>query len=394
MYYSKQIYSPTRKIKKMVTRTLGARWRTVLNLLVEYAPKIKSLIPEKQSLIPATKVFVGNNWLVMLKTSFTVLALLVFSISLINAENFQAYEKVALANGSWLAEQEIQESNDIAIDLESADADVELDDDGNVSKFTYTVRPKDTISGIASQFGVTTKNLRKVNKLAENAVLKPGTKLTITAVEWIVVTNQLGKVTVKEYASHYGLDLEDLKQVNNYDSDLTVLEKDYEIFVPITEEDALRVGLIKEEPKPIVLPKPKPSQPKPSMGWSKPSKKWWAYFSKAETAWYLWFAAYNCTSYVARKLPGVAKAIRAEGWGHAREWYGQAIDAGLKTGKTPSVGAVGVMGTTYGRYWHVGIVTSVGDNEVCMKNANVRWLGVVSEDCFPKKAFIGYIYWK
>ena len=100
MYYSKQIYSPTRKIKKVISRAIGTWSRKVWDFVSENAPKIKSLVPETQSLLPATKVFVGNNWLVMLKTSFTVLTLLVFCFAMINAENFQAYDEVVLANGS------------------------------------------------------------------------------------------------------------------------------------------------------------------------------------------------------------------------------------------------------------------------------------------------------
>lgn len=50
------------------------------------------------------------------------------------------------------------------------------------------------------------------------------------------------------------------------------------------------------------------------------------------------------------------------------------------------------MGTAYGVYGHVGIVTSASKTEVCLKNANVRGRGVISEDCFPQKAVIGYIY--
>lgn len=182
MYYSKQIYSPTRKIKKVITRVFGIRSRNLWNLICEYAPKAQAMLLSTQSVLPATKHFVGNNWLVMLKTSFTVLTLLVFSISLINAENFQAYDEVVLAHGSGLAEQQIQENNEVAIDLESVDV-VATDDDGNISKFTYKVRPGDTIGGIASQFGVTTKNLKTINNLKDDTKLKPGTILTISAVE-------------------------------------------------------------------------------------------------------------------------------------------------------------------------------------------------------------------
>ena len=78
-----------------------------------------------------------------------------------------------------MAEASIQENDVVAIDLENA----QVDDEGNVSTFTYKVKPRDTIGGIASQFGTTAKNLRQINNLKDNAILKPGQVLTISVLE-------------------------------------------------------------------------------------------------------------------------------------------------------------------------------------------------------------------
>jgi len=63
----------------------------------------------------------------MFKAGFTVVTLLVFSYAVIFAENFQAYDKMVLANGSGLDEQTIQQDDVFAIDLESVVVD-ESDD--------------------------------------------------------------------------------------------------------------------------------------------------------------------------------------------------------------------------------------------------------------------------
>lgn len=393
MYYSKQIYSPTRKLKKVITRFVWTRWRKFISIVSDYSPKVESKI---QSLIPVTKTFLGNNWLAMLKSSFTVLTLLVFSYVMIYAENFQDYDKFALDNGSGLDEQTIKTNSDVAIDLESVVID-ESDDIGP-RRITYTIKRGDTPSEIARQFGITTKNLKLVNGLTSDR-LKVGSKLIITPVEWFVAENKLGDVTIAQYAAQYGLDRNDLKELNDYSADTDIVRNGYELFIPLTQEEGVKLGLITPPPAPIaqanVAAKAKPGSKvaaaKPKAAAKKVVTK--GYYSRKETASYLWFANGNCTSFVARKRPDVGKAIRAAGGGHAKKWLSQAVKAKLSTGKKPVVGAVGVQWSAYGNgYGHVGIVTSFDDDEVCMNNANVNGYGVVSQNCFPRSSFLWFIY--
>lgn len=336
----------------------------------------------------------------MLKTGFTVVTLLVFSYAMIYAENFQGYDQLVFANGSGLDEQVVKDNNDMVIDLE--DVVVDEWDDLGIRRITYTVRRGDTPSEIARQFGITTKNLKLVNKL-ESDTLKIGSKLIITPVEWFVIQNTAGDMTVEQFAVKHRLDLQDFRELNDYSSNLDMIKNGYEIFIPLTIEEGIKLWFIQPEPDPVVTPKPSTSntknnqKPAVTKAAVKPAvanvkKVGKAYYSKAETSSTLGFAAGNCTSYVAKKKPDIAKAIRAEGGWHAKYRYSQASKAGLSVGKTPAVWSVWVMGTTYGYYGHVWVVVSVDDDEVCMNNANVRWWWVVSQDCFPRKAFIGYIY--
>lgn len=344
----------------------------------------------------------------MLKSWFTVLTLLVFSYAMIYADNFQAYDKLVLANGSGLDEQSIKDDDAFAIDLESIVID-ETDDLG-VRKITYTVRAGDTPSQIARQFGITTKNLKLVNEI-EWDKLKPGQKLIITPVEWFVVDNNLGDISIAQYAAHFGLDLADLKELNDYTSDQDIVKKWYELFIPLTEEEWIRIGMIEPEVKPVETYKPNNKDPKnpktQPIAAKKPAaisvnntiakdkevkKIGKAFYSSKLTAGKFGFYRWQCTAYVANVKPEVAKVIRAQwGW-DAKYRYSRAAKGWLSVGKKPAVWAVWVLWTRYGRYGHVWIVSSVSDDTVCMNNANVRWLWVVSQDCFPKSHFIWFIY--
>lgn len=323
---------------------------------------------------------------------------------MIYAENFKAYDNFVLSQWSGLDELRIKDDDALAIDLENVVID-ESDDLG-IRRITYTVRRWDTPGQIAKQFGITTKNLKAVNELV-NDTLKPWQKLIITPVEWFVIENTLGNLTISQYAAHFGLDLADLKELNDIISDQDIVKSWYELFIPLTEEEGIRLWMIEKEIEPIVQPN---NTTKPKNNWSsvvkKPAAKSTtasrttkevkkvgkAYYSKNETASYLWFAAWNCTAYVARKKPAIAKAIREEWWWHAKRRYSQASEAWLKVGKKPTIWSIWVMWTRYGWYGHVGIVSSVSDDEVCMNNANVRGRWIVSQDCFPMKDFIWFIY--
>lgn len=339
---------------------------------------------------------------------------------MIYADNFQWYDKFVLAHGSWLDEQSIKTDDSLTIDLESIVID-ESDDLG-IRKITYSVRKGDTPWQIAKQFGITTRNLKLVNNLSSDT-LKVGTKLVITPVEWFVIQNTAGDMTVEQFARKHLMDVNDLRELNDYSSNLDVIKNGYDIFIPLTEEEGVRLGMIDPaDPEPdseVASTKPvtsKPSSTKPqkptspSINTNKPAvralskklatikstvatkKVGKAYYSRSETSSLYWFAAWNCTAYVAHKKPGVAKAIREEWWWHAKKWYSQALSAWLKASRSPSIGSVWVLWSSYGYYGHVGIVSAVSDDEVCMNNANVRWWGIVSQDCFPRKSFIWFIH--
>ncbi len=171
---------------------------------------------------------------------------------MIYAENFQGYDKFALESGSGLDEQTIKTNNDVAIDLEGVVID-ESDDIGP-RRITYTVKKGDSPSEIARQFGITTKNLKLVNNLTSD-YLKVGTKLVITPVEGFVIQNTAGDMTVEQFAKKHLMSVEDLRELNDYSSNLDIIANGNEIFIPLTIEEGRRLGFITPEPLPVVASK-------------------------------------------------------------------------------------------------------------------------------------------
>lgn len=65
------------------------------------------------------------------------------------------------------------------------------------------------------------------------------------------------KTTVAEFASHYKLDAEDIKSLNNITDAKTTLNAGDELFLTITEQDAIKKGIIPDpNPAPVVTKKP------------------------------------------------------------------------------------------------------------------------------------------
>gem|GEM_PF-6037379 len=69
-----------------------------------------------------------------------------------------------------------------------------------------------------------------------------------------MVENKLGDISIAQYAAHYGLDRNDLKELNDYSADTDIVKNGYELFIPLTQEEGVKLGL--------VIPPPTPPAPK------------------------------------------------------------------------------------------------------------------------------------
>jgi len=65
--------------------------------------------------------------------------------------------------------------------------------------------------------------LKLVNHL-DSDILKPGTKLVITPVEGFVIQNTAGNMTVEQFANKHFMDVNDLRELNDYTSNLDIIK--------------------------------------------------------------------------------------------------------------------------------------------------------------------------
>lgn len=355
----------------------------------------------------------------MFKYGISIVSMVIFSYVMIYADNFNSYEEL-ISPDNWLTKIDIKTTNS-SIALESIIID-QQQDDGGYLKIKYKVNPWEVIWDIAKKFGVTSKNIRSVNKL-DTDTLKAWQEIVITPVEGFVVENNLWSTNIVNYAKHYWLDSKDLKELNDIVSDTEIIKKWYELFIPLTLDEGLKIWLIDQatvdsiraQPKPTVVAnitskntsdnkavKVKVNNVKNTVVNNnstttttslpaKPEVKSSSYYSSMRGIETYGFYKWQCTAYVAMVRWDIAKQIRAVGGWNARYWYSRAQEAWLSTSKSPSIWSIWVLGSYYSSAWHVGVVISFDDDEVCMKSMNVRWRYIVSEDCFPRNVFIWYI---
>ena len=191
----------------------------------------------------------------------------------------------------------------------------------------YTSVAGDTVSGLATKFGVTSNSIRWSNTLGAGDSIATGTKLVIPPVNGIAYTVKQGD-TVASLASKFGAQ-----------QDQIVLAND-------TEIAGLQVGEL------ILIPNGQVAAPvarTASFG----------RFSFGSAAIY-GFNGYDpgwCTWYVANRRAQLGNPVPSN-LGNAYSWYKAAVLAGLPTGTVPRAGAV--MVNQAGD--HVAVVEVVNDD--------------------------------
>ena len=229
---------------------------------------------------------------------------------------------------------------------------------------SYTVQPGDTLSGIASQFNITSATLKWANNLSDADMMKPGQTLTILPVTGLLYTVKDGD-SADSLANTYQANAAQILSFNN--AEVTGLKPGAQIIIP----DGVKIDA------------PKPAAPASSRGQVAGASTGTVHL----TPYYGGANGYSfgyCTYYVAsrRSVPS--------NWGNANAWYYAAQASGFSVGSTPVPGAIAWTGAGY--YGHVAYVESVSGGMVTISemNFNGNWDRVTSRTV-PASSF-RYIY--
>jgi surface antigen len=232
---------------------------------------------------------------------------------------------------------------------------------------TYTVQPGDTLSGIASQFNITSQTVEWANNLSDSDMVKPGQVLTILPVSGLLYTVAQGD-TAGSLANTYQANAAQILSFNNAQG--KGLTPGVQIIIPGGVE--AQAAAPAQTPTPVLA-----SISVPSATTSYPQLTHFPYSGNGYSFGY-------CTYYVAsrRNIPS--------NWGNANQWYYNAQASGFSVGSVPVPGAVAWTGAGY--YGHVAYVESVSGNMVTVSemNYNGNW-DRVTERTVPSSEF-SYIY--
>ncbi|HSX03039.1 MAG TPA: LysM peptidoglycan-binding domain-containing protein [Candidatus Saccharimonadia bacterium] len=230
---------------------------------------------------------------------------------------------------------------------------------------SYTVQAGDTLSVIATHFGITTDTVLWANNLDDADSLKPGQSLTILPVSGLLYTVKGGD-TADSLASAYQANAAQILSYNN--AEVKGLTPGAQIIIPD--------GVKPEAPKPAA---PVVAATRLGSVASAATVHLTPYFGGANG-----YSFGYCTYYVAsrRSVPS--------NWGDANKWYTNAQASGFSVGATPVPGAIAWTGVGYAG--HVAYVESVSGGMVTVSemNFNGNWDRVTSRTV-PASSF-RYIY--
>lgn len=222
------------------------------------------------------------------------------------------------------------------------------------SSKTYVVQDGDTLSGIATKFGVTSDSIKWSNGMTDADFIKPGQSLSIPSITGIIYTVKSGD-SIEGIASKYKAQAAMIIAQNDLEGE--ELAAGMKIVIPD--------GQIED-----VAPAPAPSRTQYAIPASSGSNRFpWGY----------------CTWYVASR--------RSIPWnGHAYQWYGNAIAYGRAVGSTPVPGAV--MVTWESSIGHVAYVESVSGGTFTVSEMNYVGYGRTSSRTLTTSSvpLIGFIY--
>ena len=251
----------------------------------------------------------------------------------------------------------------------------------------YTVASGESLSQIASKFGVSMNSIVWANSFDQNEVLKPGQVIQIPPVSGVVYTVLAGD-TVDILAKKFKTDAARILAQNRIAQNqelligqelvipggVRVADKPVATTTTPTKKDTKTAS--NQKPKKVVE---KQTTPKTSS----------ARYAVKYTGNGRGFAWGNCTYYVANHKNVTWR-------GNANAWLRNAAAAGVPTGKAPAAGAIiSFSGHGYNPYYgHVGIVADIDGDDLIIRDMNYRRVGEVTVRRIPKNdpSIRGYIY--
>ena len=234
---------------------------------------------------------------------------------------------------------------------------------------SYVSQAGDTVSSLATKFGVTSDSIRWSNSLGSSDMLTTGQKLMIPPVTGIVYTVQAGD-TVDSLATKYKASSDKIIAFN--DAEINGVIAGEQIIIPD--------GTV----TPVFVPAPRVSVASSSSAVSFP----WGgagplYGSNGYDYGY-------CTWYVATRI-----AVPSN-WGNASTWDNLAPVSGWTVSTSPQVGGVGQMDYGAGGLGHVAYIEAVSDDGSMVKYSDMNGLAgfghVGFSDWVPISHFQHYIY--
>jgi len=253
----------------------------------------------------------------------------------------------------------------------------------------YEIKPWDSLSVIASRFGVSSNSILWANNFSSSKVLHPGEVIKIPPVSWIIHKVVSGD-TVSSLAKKYKVSEEKILAQNWLSQNETIK----------LWENLIIPWAVKEVP--VVVPK---STSKKAVTKTK-TTSWQKYYSFTDwgnsefvdTDWVYqlvkrtpqWiFAKWNCTWYVAQ--------YKNVDWSwNAKDWLRNAAAKWHNVWSSPWIWAIVVFhGKWYNpRYGHVWIVIDVVKDNIIVKDMNYRLLYEVTVRKVPinDRAIMWYIY--
>lgn len=272
-----------------------------------------------------------------------------------------------------------------------------LDDERDISNINeiidYEVKSGESIASIAQRFGISYNTLYWANNLNKNSTLHPGDIIKVPPVSWLVHTVKSWD-TLSVIAKKYDIDIDNIRKQNNLSASDTLIAGK-ELVIP---------WAVKKYEAPKVIPQ---KTTKTYYASSSAQKKWegssYSFVNESSSEYvntdgvyklvkrapqhtFYWW---NCTRFVAQ--------YKNVNWGgNAKDWLKNARANGHSTWSSPSLWAIVVFnGKGYNpRYWHVGIVVEVQQNNIIVKDMNYRRINEVTTRKVSKSdgAIIGYIY--
>ncbi len=206
---------------------------------------------------------------------------------------------------------------------------------------SYTIKPGDTLSSIATQFNVTSDTIKWANNIDDVSAIKPGQALKILPITGLLYTVDPGDTTASIAAKYQAVEAQ-LVEYN--DLDVKGLSAGKQIIIPD--------GRIAEVAKPVTAAV---SQA--------PVKSQAVWFALGSGSGYPWG---QCTYHIAEMIPGLPGNL-----GNAWQWRWTLPAYGWHYSSSPVPGSIAYFAYGGGGYGHVAYVHSVNsDGSVLISERN------------------------